>query len=153
MSAAMLYTAAIGALLATVALVTERIFEQLGWPRRSVWLISLTASLALPAYALLTYDASRPLKAAPLARPASADVEAATDADTSTSSDELSADWSRELAAWAGQLDLAVGRNASSSVWPAWHKLDRPLTLLWITSTTAMLFIFGTAWLGFANSA
>lgn len=154
MSAAMLYMAAVGALLGAVALVTERILAQLGWPRRGVWVLSLTASLALPAYALLTYDASRPgLEAAASAPPASPDGPAATDADTSVSREEISAGWSGELAAWAEQFDLAAGRNASSSVWPAWRELDKPLTLLWIASTAAMLFICGVAWLGLRRAA
>jgi beta-lactamase regulating signal transducer with metallopeptidase domain len=148
MSAAMMYTAAIGALLGAVALVTERIFARLGWPRRCVWLLSLIACFALPAYALLTYDASRPLEAAPSARSASSDVAAATDADTSAFSEASSADWSGELAAWAEQFDLTVGRNATSNVWPAWRTLDKPLTFLWVAGTSAMVFICGIAWLG-----
>ncbi|RPI64595.1 MAG: hypothetical protein EHM50_00425, partial [Lysobacterales bacterium] len=152
MSAAMLYMAAIGALLGTVALVTERIFAQLGWPRRGVWLLSLTASLALPAYALLTHDASRPgLETA--APPASREVAAATDADTSGFSGAFSANWSGELAAWAEQFDPAAWRNARSSVWPAWRELDKPLALLWAASTAAMLLICGIAWCGLRRAA
>ena len=59
MSAAMLYSAVIGALLGVVALVSERIVAQFGWPRRGVWLLSLTASVVLPVSALLTYDPPR----------------------------------------------------------------------------------------------
>lgn len=149
----MLYTAAIGALFAAVALVTERIFAQLGSPRRSVWMISLAASLALPAYALLTNDASRPLGAAPFGRSVSLSVEAATEADTSVSGEVFSADWRAELVAWAEQFDRAVGRKASSSLWPTWRKLDKPLALLWVASTSTMLFICGTAWLGLRRAA
>ena len=154
MSAAMLYITAIGALLAAVALVTEQIFAQLGWARRGVWLVSLTASLALPAYALLTYDASRPgSEPASLAQGTALEVAAATDASTSASSEAISANWNRELAAWAEQFDLAAWRNARSSVWPAWRELDKPLALLWIASTAAMLLICGTAWLGLRREA
>ena len=46
MSAAMLYIAAIGALLGSVALVTERIVAQFGWSHRGIWMLSLTASLS-----------------------------------------------------------------------------------------------------------
>jgi beta-lactamase regulating signal transducer with metallopeptidase domain len=154
MSAAMLYTAAIGALLGAVALVTERIFAQLGWARRGVWVLSLVASLALPAYALLSHDASRPglaaARSAPLASP---EVAAATGADRSASSDAISADWSGELAAWAEQFDLAAWRNARSSVWPKWRGLDKPLALLWVASTAALLIICGIAWLGLRRAA
>ncbi len=150
----MLYAVVIGALLGAVALVTERIFAQLGWPRRGVWVLSLTASLALPAYALLTYDASQPGLEAGLSAPlASAEVAAETDADGRPSSEAFSADWSGELAAWAEQLDLAGWRNARSSAWPAWRELDKPLALLWVASTAAMLFVCGIAWLGLRRAA
>ncbi len=148
----MLYIAAIGALLGAVALVAERVFAQLGWPRRGVWVLSLTASLALPAYALLTFDASRPgVEAAPSAPPASRAVAAATD--NSASSDAISADWGGELAAWAEQFALAAWRNARSSAWPAWRALDKPLALLSVTSTAAMLIMGGIAWLGLRRAA
>ena len=150
----MLYAVVIGALLGAVALVTERIFAQLGWPRRGVWALSLTASLALPAYALLTYGDSRPgLEAAASAPPASLEIVAATGADASGSSEAISADWRGDLAAWAEQFDLAGWRNARSSAWPAWRKLDKPLAFLWVASTAAMLVICGTAWLGLRRAA
>jgi beta-lactamase regulating signal transducer with metallopeptidase domain len=154
MSAAMLYTAAVGALLGAVGLVIERILAQLGWPRRSIWMLSLLASLALPAYALLIYDAVQPgLEAAPSAPPASAEVAAEAKAETRASSEAISADWSDELAAWAEQFDLAGWRNSPSSVWPAWRELDQPLALLWVASTAAMLFACGIAWLGLHRAA
>jgi beta-lactamase regulating signal transducer with metallopeptidase domain len=149
----MLYMAAVGALLGAVALVTERIFAQLGWPRRGVWLLSLTASLALPAYALLTYDASRPgLEVASSALPGSPERGAATAADTGASA-SISTDWSGELVAWAEQYRPAAARNARSSPWPAWRQLDKPLALLWAASTAAMLFIIAVASLGLRRAA
>lgn len=150
----MLYTAAIGALLGAVALVTERIFAQLGRARRGVWVLSLSASLALPAYALLTYDSVRPgLAVAPSAQPAPSEVAAATDEGTSAYGGTMSAGWSGELAAWAEQFDLVAWRNARSGAWPAWRQLDKPLAFLWVASTAAMLFICGTAWLGLRRAA
>ena len=154
MSAAMLYIAVIGALLGVVALVTERIVAQIGWPRRGVWLLSLTASVALPFCALLTYDTSRPsLEAARSAQRAALEVAAGSDTNARAASQTISGDWSSDLAAWAEQLDLAAWRNARSSAWPAWRELDKPLILLWVASTTAMLFICGLAWLGLRRAA
>lgn len=154
MSAAMLYIAAIGALLGVVALVSERIVAQFGWARRGVWLLSLTASVALPAYALLTHDAPQPdMESAASSARAALEVAAVADADRSTATDAASAEWSRDLAAWAEQLDLAAWRNARSSVWPAWRQLDKPLTLFWVASTAAMLLICGAAWLALRRAA
>ena len=154
MSAAMLYIAAIGALLGSVALVTERIVAQFGWSRRGIWMLSLTASVALPVYTLLTYDAPQQNRevAASSVR-AAREVAAASDADTGAASDAASAAWRRDLAVWAEQLDLAAWRNAPSGVWPAWRQLDKPLTLLWVASAAAMLFVCGTAWLALRRAA
>jgi len=49
----MAYAMLVTALLGLAALFAEKIFAELGWSRRGIWLVTLVTSLAMPIYALV----------------------------------------------------------------------------------------------------
>jgi TonB family protein len=120
----MAYLLVVAVLLGFAAHVGERICPELGWPRRSVWLLALGGSIAVPALTL--FDAAAPTAATPLlSLPPLLD----------------------QLPAFNAAAGVATGDGATGSSfnWPDWQIFDSALAVVWAVSSAILLLFFAVA--------
>ncbi|HEX5418644.1 MAG TPA: M56 family metallopeptidase [Gammaproteobacteria bacterium] len=146
-SSEMVYAAGVALLLAMAALVAERLFAELRWPRRGIWLAALAASVVLPFVSILGSVSSEaparaigPEGAAVHEETKSAMPRAAEASDTSArKGTSARIDWA-SLRRWHSWLDwnafLLLARVDG---------LDRLLAALWISASTTLLLAYGLA--------
>ena len=137
----MIYGALIAGLLGAAAHVFERLLANLGAARRGVWIGALVASLALPAYSILTREAMAPAATQPAVAQASAPAADAPKIEVAEGRDDVALtlpDWSR----WSLFRDWYVAGG------PAGRAFDRPLVVLWAASSATMVLIYCLAWVG-----
>jgi TonB family protein len=117
----MAYLLLIATLLGLAAHIGERMCAELGWPRRSAWLVALVATVALPGFSL--FDGATPSAATPiLSLPLLLDEIPAIEGDNGTV--------------------LAASAGASSFSWPDWQALDSTVAVVWIASSGALLLLY-----------
>jgi len=130
----MAYALLIACLLAMSALVTERIFAELRWPRRWIWLITLAASLVLPAYSILADQRA--------AEPVIVAAQILTNSPSDASSIEP-------------RTSVPAANQVPQLSWPDgndWEKFNRPLAVLWVASSSGIMLVYGLAWLSLNRS-
>lgn len=121
MIASMAYLFLVATLLGLAAHIAERMCAELGWPRRSAWLVAIVAALALPGFGFLRGAA--PSVATPiLSLPLLIDQIPAID----------------------GREGTAVTANAGAPPfsWPDWQLLDSTIAVAWITASGALLLLY-----------
>jgi beta-lactamase regulating signal transducer with metallopeptidase domain len=117
----MAYLLLIAALMGLAAHLGERLCVELGWPRRSAWLVALVASMVLPAFALL-YGATPSTATPVLSLPPLLDQIPAIGRGSAITATETAA--------------------ATAFNWPDWRAFDSTLAALWILSSGALLLLY-----------
>jgi len=119
----MAYLVVIAVLLGSAAAFGERLCAELRWPRRSVWLAAMLASVALPAYAIF-FGAATTNGTAILSLPQLPDFVPAFNAEP---------------------IEPAGNGTAitPSFIWPDWQAFNSGLVALWIVSSIALLIFCG----------
>lgn len=127
MASFMLNALLVGGLLAVAAVLAERVSAPLPWPRRGIWIATMIASIALPAYTLL-----------PVSQDGAGERTAA----------ELTPSATQTMQQRSNPGNLARGESIIQTLYvprlafPVERALNWPLTILWLGTAIGVALLY-----------